>query len=395
MKNILFVTILLLPIVQSFAGDIEPPFISVQGTALTQVTPDRLIWSLTLKNEGPDLAEVAKKHIELSVELDKAIEASGIAKKDVSTSKMEFGENYVYRNSSQIKEGYLAKTSVTFKTNDFSKYQSTWLNLAAIKEVSLTSIMYDHSKRIDFQNETRKSLIEVFKKMAKLNRKYKAQKVIALATSAMRDAKNSRSIISEIKKITKIQVTTITGQTEAELIRLSIFKSQIINFKTALLIDIGGGSAEFSTMKNEKIISSQSFPLGVVRLLNLTQKRNKSVAEIAKPILKKIKLKNKTQNIQIAIGTGGNFDALSKLKLQLLKKSPNTNLTKTEIEQILKIWNQLSLVEKEALNIRRDRIDVLPLAIELILETLKLFHIEKVKIPLTGLKEGAIYSALS
>jgi exopolyphosphatase/guanosine-5'-triphosphate,3'-diphosphate pyrophosphatase len=244
------------------------------------------------------------------------------------------------------------------------------------------------------QDETRKNLIEVFRKMAKLNRKYKAQKVIALATSAMRDAKNSRSIISEIKNLTKIQVTTITGQTEAELIRLSIFKSQIINFKTALLIDIGGGSAEFSTLKNDKIISSQSFPLGVVRLLNLTQKRDKSVAEIAKPILNKIKLKNKTQNIQIAIGTGGNFDALSKLKLQLLKKSPNTNLTKTEIEQILKIWNQLSIFEKESLNIRRDRIDVLPLAIELILETLKLFNIEKVKIPLTGLKEGAIYSAL-
>ena len=244
------------------------------------------------------------------------------------------------------------------------------------------------------QDDTRLMLIEVFKKMAKLNRKYKAQKVVALATSAMRDAKNSRSVISEIKQKTRIQVTTITGQTEAELIRLSIFNSQIINFNTALLIDIGGGSAEFSTLRNKKIVSSQSFPLGVVRLLNLTQKRNKSVAEIAKPILKKIKLKNKTQNIQIAIGTGGNFDALSKLKLQLLKKTPNTNLTKTEIEKILKIWNQLSLPEKESLNIRRDRIDVLPLAIELILETLNLFHIEKVKIPLTGLKEGAIYSAL-
>lgn len=244
------------------------------------------------------------------------------------------------------------------------------------------------------QADTRLSLIDVFKKMAKLNRKYKAQKVIALATSAMRDAKNNRSIISEIKRITKIQVKTITGQTEAELIRLSILKSQIINFNTALLIDIGGGSAEFSTLKNNKIISSQSFPLGVVRLLNLTKKRNKSVAEIAKPILKKIKFKNKTHHIQIAIGTGGNFDALSKLKLQLLKKTPNTNLTKSEIEQILKIWNQLTLPEKESLNIRRDRIDVLPLALELILETLNLFHIEKVKIPLTGLKEGAIYSAL-
>ena len=110
--------------------------------------------------------------------------------------------------------------------------------------------------------------------------------------------------------------------------------------------------------------------------------------------MKKIKLKNKTQNIQIAIGTGGNFDALSKLKLQLLKTSPNTNLTRTEILQILKIWNSLTLSQKENLNIRRDRIDVLPLAVELILETLNLFHIEKVKIPLTGLKEGAIYSAI-
>lgn len=244
------------------------------------------------------------------------------------------------------------------------------------------------------QPETIENLIAVFKKMAKLNKKYKAEKVVALATSAMRDAKNSRSVLMQIKKITKMSVRTITGQTEAELIRLSILKSQIINFNSALLIDIGGGSAEFSTLKNNKIISSQSFPLGVVRLLNLTKKRKKSVAEIAKPFLKKIKLKNRTHNIQIAIGTGGNFDALSKLKLQLLKTTPNTNLTRSEVEQILKIWKKMSLTEKEQLNIRRDRIDVLGLAIELILETLNLFHIEKIKIPLTGLKEGAIYSAL-
>ncbi len=243
------------------------------------------------------------------------------------------------------------------------------------------------------QVDTQLELIEVFKKMAKLNKKFKAEKVIALATSAMRDAKNSKTIINKIKKITKITVQTISGQVEAELIRQSILKSQIVNFKTALLIDIGGGSAEFSTMKDHKIVSSQSFPLGVVRLLNLTKKRNKTVAEIAKPFLKRVKLQNKIKNIEIAIGTGGNFDALSKLKLQLLKKTPNTNLTKSEIEQIFKIWKSLSLDQKESLNIRRDRIDVLRLAIELILETLTLFHIEKVKIPLTGLKEGAIYNA--
>jgi exopolyphosphatase/guanosine-5'-triphosphate,3'-diphosphate pyrophosphatase len=243
-------------------------------------------------------------------------------------------------------------------------------------------------------SKTQLELIAVFKKMAKLNRKFKAQKVIALATSAMRDAKNSRTVIRQIKTQTNIQVKTISGLTEAELIRLSILKSQIINFNTSLLIDIGGGSAEFSTMKNHKIISSQSFPLGVVRLLSLTQKKNLTVAQIAAPYLKKIKNKNKTHNIEIAIGTGGNFDALSKLKLQLLKKTPNTNLTRNEIEQILTIWNQMSLPEKEKLKIRRDRIDVLAFALELILATLDLFHIQKVKIPLTGLKEGAIHNVV-
>ncbi len=45
------------------------------------------------------------------------------------------------------------------------------------------------------QPDTESELIQVFKKMAKLNKRYRAQKVITLATSAMRDAKNSRQII--------------------------------------------------------------------------------------------------------------------------------------------------------------------------------------------------------
>jgi exopolyphosphatase/guanosine-5'-triphosphate,3'-diphosphate pyrophosphatase len=242
------------------------------------------------------------------------------------------------------------------------------------------------------QTHTEIELLNVFKKMQKLNKKYKVEKVIALATSAMRDAKNGPAIKRKIKKISQISLQTISGQKEAELIRASIFKSQIINFNTSLLIDIGGGSAEFSTLVDQKIVSSQSFPLGVVRLLNLTKKTKKSVAQIAKPYLLQVKNKNKIKKIDIAIGTGGNFDALSKLKLQLLKKSPNTNLTVVEIQTLLKIWNSMTLLQKEKLNIRKDRIDVLALAIELILETLMLFKIEKVKIPLTGLKEGAIYS---
>ena len=287
---------------------------------------------------------------------------------------------------SSIDVGSNAIRQVIVEVNPFGQ----WITLKKFRApLRLGSDVFSTGR---IQSNTEIELLNVFKKMQKLNKKYKVKKVIALATSAMRDAKNGAVIKRKIKKISQITLQTISGQKEAELIRSSIFKSQIINFNSSLLIDIGGGSAEFSALIGQKIVSSQSFPLGVVRLLNLTKKTKKTVAQIAKPYLQQVKNKNKTQKIDIAIGTGGNFDALSKLKLLLLKKTPNTNLTVLEIQTILKIWNSLSLARKEKLNIRKDRIDVLTLAIELILETLILFKIEKVKIPLTGLKEGAIYS---
>jgi len=242
------------------------------------------------------------------------------------------------------------------------------------------------------QPDTESELIQVFKKMAKLNKRYRAQKVITLATSAMRDAKNSRQIISLLRQKTHIEVKVITGKTEAQLIQNAIFQSQIVNFESSLFMDIGGGSAEFTIFRNSKIVTAHSFPLGVVRLLHLSQRSQKSITEMCRPYLKRVRRSAHTTKVDIIIGTGGNFDALSKLKLQLLKKTPHTNVTLAELKTIFQRWNKMSLAQKEKLNIRKDRIDVLPLALELILATMLEFNINKIKIPLTGLKEGAILS---
>ena len=242
------------------------------------------------------------------------------------------------------------------------------------------------------QPSTEAELIQVFKKMAKLNKRYKAQKIITLATSAMRDAKNSRQVISHLKQKTHIDVKVITGANEAQLIQNAIFQSRIVNFESSLLMDIGGGSTEFTIFRNSKIMTAHSFPLGVVRLLHLSQRSKKSISEMCRPFLKRVRQNAHTTKIDIVIGTGGNFDALSKLKLQLLKKTPHTNVTLSELKAIYQRWNKMTLAQKEKLNIRKDRIDVLPLALELILATMLEFNISKIKIPLTGLKEGAILS---
>lgn len=239
--------------------------------------------------------------------------------------------------------------------------------------------------------ETVAELVEVFKKIAKLNKKYKVQKIIALATSAMRDAKNNKTVVALIKKTSKVSLKIISGQDEARLIRNAILKSKSNNFADALLIDIGGGSAELTGLHQDKILFSKSYPLGVVRLLSIKNK-NKDVKEFCEGHLSKIK--NGRHRFSVAVGTGGNFDAVARLKLLLLKKAPQTHLEKAELLKIQALWQKLSYEKKLALGLRPDRIDVLDLAMDLILMIIKRFEITKIKIPMTGLKEGSIHDLL-
>lgn len=247
------------------------------------------------------------------------------------------------------------------------------------------------------QPETVAELVEVFKKIAKLNKKNKVEKTIALATSAMRDAKNNKAVVSLIKKTSKIKLDIISGQEEARLIRNAIFKSKSNHFSNALLIDIGGGSAELTGLYQDKILFSKSYPLGVVRLLSIKNKK-KNVREYCESHLKKIKNDRPSagrHHFDVAVGTGGNFDAIARLKLSLLKKAPQTHLEKAELLKIQEKWKKLSYEQKIALGLRPDRIDVLDLAMDLILMIINRFEITKIKIPMTGLKEGSIHDLLA
>jgi len=142
------------------------PHITVTGTVITEVVPDRIVWSLALKNTGLELAKVAAKHAALSADLLKALKELGIEDKEVQTSQMGFGENMVYRNNENVKEGYFASTLISFKLAELIKYKEVWLTLSAMDHVSVNNVAYDHSKRIELQKETRKKALLAAKEKA-------------------------------------------------------------------------------------------------------------------------------------------------------------------------------------------------------------------------------------
>jgi exopolyphosphatase/guanosine-5'-triphosphate,3'-diphosphate pyrophosphatase len=89
------------------------------------------------------------------------------------------------------------------------------------------------------------------------------ENVVAFATEAMRQAKNSKEVIEKIKNETKIEFKIIKPEEEAYFTTLAVEDILNVNYKTMFLVDIGGGSTEL-IIKNRKELLSESFKIGIV-----------------------------------------------------------------------------------------------------------------------------------
>ena len=258
--------------------------------------------------------------------------------------------------------------------------------------IRLGSDVFNYKK---IQDITLKRLIAAFKRMAKLNKRFKVEKSLALATSAFRDARNKKPILLAIFKTSGIRIKVISGLKEAQLIRMAVQHSIGLNGENSLLIDIGGGSVELTHLSQNKILYSKSFKWGMVRMLTEAIKANETPHDLIKSKLEKSAKKLPKGPFEVAIGTGGNLDAIAKLKMVLLRRGPNTAVTLNELCRIYHLFKKIPPALRMAkLNLRADRVDVLEPALYFTLFIMRKYKINRLKIPGVGLKEGAIISLM-
>jgi exopolyphosphatase/guanosine-5'-triphosphate,3'-diphosphate pyrophosphatase len=92
--------------------------------------------------------------------------------------------------------------------------------------------------------------------------------VIAVATSAVREAENGGDFVRVVRDETGIELTVIRGEQEARLIYLGARVALNLAGKKALIIDIGGGSVELIVGDAREAHYATSLKLGVLRLLD-------------------------------------------------------------------------------------------------------------------------------
>jgi exopolyphosphatase / guanosine-5'-triphosphate,3'-diphosphate pyrophosphatase len=106
----------------------------------------------------------------------------------------------------------------------------------------------------------------VLARMAESYRKVEVVGVRAVATSAIRDARNQKIFLERASRAAGTPVEIISGREEARLIHLGVHTNWPQTGKKVLLIDIGGGSAEITAADDGHLRESFSKPLGAVRL---------------------------------------------------------------------------------------------------------------------------------
>ncbi len=106
------------------------------------------------------------------------------------------------------------------------------------------------------------SVLEIYKKEIE---EKNCDVIIAKATAAFRNAKNSSSIIEDVKRLFNISIEIITGDTEAYLSFLGA-SSLLPDSEEKIVIDIGGGSTEIIYGVNKELKFIESFKIGAVSL---------------------------------------------------------------------------------------------------------------------------------
>ncbi len=116
--------------------------------------------------------------------------------------------------------------------------------------------------------ESMAETIKVLRRFHRATQQIVTDSVRVVATSALRDARNSQAFLEWVKSATGWRVEIISGVEEARLIHLGLITTPRIDRLPTLMIDLGGGSCELTISQNGHIRDAVSLPLGAVRLSN-------------------------------------------------------------------------------------------------------------------------------
>lgn len=200
--------------------------------------------------------------------------------------------------------------------------------------------------------------VKVLRRFHRAAQRAGADSVRVVATSALRDARNSRSFLEWVRSATGWNVEIISGLEEARLIHLGLTSSLRVNSSPVLMMDLGGGSCELTISKKGHIQETVSVPLGAVRLTNdflhhdpprkseMRQLRGFIAREMGRVVPRISKARPR-----IVIATSGTAESLARVchALYRTKGQRTLSVTHLEMRRIAKMLSRIPLDKRRSI----------------------------------------------
>lgn len=248
--------------------------------------------------------------------------------------------------------------------------------------------------------EARERTIAALQEFAEEMRLKDVASVLAVATSAVRDAVNGPVFCAEVEERTGIRLTVVDGDREGLLTRAGVYAGLDDRNGTVFIFDVGGGSTEYTLVREGELLFTRSLPLGVVRLTEgkgttaaMTDKIDRELATVRDALDERgfIALASSAT----LVGTAGTATTLAAISMGMTEYDyrlvNNYLLGRSEIETIY--GRLLPLAPAARLDVpgmEKGREDLIVAGMLITLRTMALFGFDRMKVSDYGLLEGVV-----
>ncbi len=234
-----------------------------------------------------------------------------------------------------------------------------------------------------------------------------ADRIIAVATSAVREAPNGRNFIQKIALKLGLYVDLISGVEEARRIYLGVLSALEFDQQPHIIIDIGGGSTEIILADDRDARFLSSTKIGAVRLTEDLVKSDPINHEDFKNLrahikgmlerpIERLRAELKQDEIPRLVGTSGTIETLATIHaLKNLGSTPNPlngyKITYKDVENIVASLAKMNYSERFATpGISDKRAEIILAGATILLEAMSLLKTDSLVVCERSLREGII-----
>jgi exopolyphosphatase/guanosine-5'-triphosphate,3'-diphosphate pyrophosphatase len=223
-------------------------------------------------------------------------------------------------------------------------------------------------------------------------------RIVAVATSAVRDARNRERLLAPLRYEEGIEVQVLSARDEARLGVEAALES--LPVRNALVADLGGSSLQVSRVRARKVVSTASVPLGAVRTTRRFLHHDPPSTRELQALREEIRTQLRTalppaERDEILVGLGGTVRALASMHLKShpgeRRHRHGMRLQQADVTAIRERLESLSLRRRRMIRgLRAERADIILAGAVVIEEVLVFGGYRALLVCTRGVRDGLL-----